>query len=66
MKCEDCKYWRSEGYMGSCKRFPKALTKGNNDWCGEFVARQTLTLPVVEMNDEQPRKKPGRPAKVEP
>lgn len=49
--------------MGSCKRFPKALTKGNNDWCGEFQTRQTLTLPVVEMGDEQPRRKPGRPAK---
>lgn len=49
--------------MGSCKRFPRPVTKGGHDWCGEFAAVPMLNLPVVTM--EEPKRKPGRPPKGE-
>lgn len=61
MRCDQCKYWRPEGHMGTCKRYPKPWTKGGSDWCGEYVAIEVLTLPVVQMSE--PKRKPGRPAK---
>ena len=67
MRCEQCKYWRSEGHMGSCKRFPRPVTKGGHDWCGEYVAIEMLNLPVVQIPGvpmpEFPKVKRGRPAK---
>ena len=56
--------------MGSCKRYPVTETKAAQDWCGEFVAKQILNLPVVsveEVLDTFPtiKRKPGRPAKEE-
>ena len=62
MRCEQCKFWRPEGHMGACKRYPKSITKSHADWCGEFSEPTMLTLPVVEMPE---KRKPGRPAKGE-
>lgn len=67
MKCEQCKFWRPEGHMGSCKRYPKPMVKGNHDWCGEFKEIEMLKLPVVTMPEmelpEFPKLKRGRPPK---
>ena len=61
MECKDCRFWRAEGHLGSCKRFPKALTKSHSDWCGEYKGKEEmLTLPVVDIPE---KRKPGRPAK---
>ncbi len=70
MKCNECKYWIDQGYMGSCKRYPVTETKAAQDWCGEYVAKTVLTLPVItteELVEAFPtiRKKPGRPPKEE-
>lgn len=59
MNCEQCKYWRFDGHFGSCKRYPKTITKSQQDWCGEYQPHVMITLPVVEMD----KRKPGRPAK---
>lgn len=64
MKCEQCRYWRPEGHLGLCRRYPKHIMKSAMEWCGEFVAAEMLTLPVVSM-PEEPKRKPGRPAKGE-
>ena len=67
MKCEQCKYWRPEGHLGLCRRYPKHIMKSSSEWCGEFVAIEMLTLPVVQIPGvevpEFPKVKRGRPAK---
>lgn len=69
MKCIECKYWMDQGYMGSCKRFPVTETKAAQDWCGEYVAKVVLTLPVVSPQElvaaAKEEKRRGRPPKEE-
>lgn len=60
MKCYDCKFWEDQGHIGACKRYPKPEIKGSGDWCGEYVAKEMLKLPVIEQDEP---KKRGRPAK---
>jgi len=70
MKCIECKYWIDQGYMGSCKRYPVTETKAAQDWCGEFVAKVILNLPVVTPEElaeaaKDVEKRRGRPPKAE-
>lgn len=54
MKCQDCKYFvmPANERMGSCKRFPAAVNKIFNDWCGEFVETFKSVFPI-ETTPEQ-------------
>lgn len=70
MKCIECKYWQDQGYMGTCKRYPETQTKAAQDWCGEYVAKTVLTLPVVTPEElaeaaTSVEKRRGRPPKGE-
>ena len=40
MECLQCKFFLvpANERMGSCKRYPQAVNKIINDWCGEFSA----------------------------
>ena len=51
MKCQDCKYFvvPANERMGSCKRFPQAVNKIVNDWCGEFFRKEMIEEPPVEV-----------------
>lgn len=56
--------------MGSCKRYPMPQTKAAQDWCGEYVAKTVLTLPVVTPEElaeaaTSVEKRRGRPPKGE-
>lgn len=38
-RCESCAYWQGERGLksiGKCHRFPEALLKDYNSWCGEY------------------------------
>lgn len=40
--CENCRFLEKEDYdpkYGICHRFPKAVSKMDQDWCGEFKAK---------------------------
>lgn len=54
--------------MGICKRFPVAVNKSNDDWCGEWriepsLAFEALVQSIIEPEYQEPPKKRGRPAK---
>lgn len=71
--CKNCKFFVESDRMGVCHRFPEAINKHMNNWCGEFLATQatkvvdtlveTLTKPI-EVTFAEPAKKAGRPKKV--
>lgn len=70
--CSICKFYIGTD-IGSCRRFPTYQTRSAREWCGEFVAKETLpsenegvfsgvvkeliALPVLS----EPPKKRGRP-----
>jgi hypothetical protein len=55
--------------MGICKRFPSAVNKSNDDWCGEWRIAESLALEALVQTITEPvlisevKKKPGRPRK---
>ena len=72
--CSVCRYYLGQE-IGSCRRYPIYQTRSAKEWCGEFVAKETLPslsegvfsgmarelveLPVLS----EPPKKKGRPKK---
>ena len=54
MKCEDCRYFvmPANERMGSCKRFPQAVNKIHNEWCGEYVEATKSIFPIEVTPDE--------------
>ena len=64
-RCKDCKFWDDDGHFGSCKRYPKIVSKHTNDWCGEFQLLEMITLPVLTeefiVAEHKEAKKRGRP-----
>lgn len=72
MECLQCKFFLvpANERMGSCKRYPQAVNKIVNDWCGEFLAIEIIkqeiveTEPIkVEVQWTEPVKRKGRPKK---
>ena len=68
--CNSCLFFEIGERMGICKRFPSAVNKSNDDWCGEWRIAQSLALEaLVQTITEpvlisEPKKKPGRPRKA--
>ena len=68
--CNTCRFFSVGERMGICKRFPSAVNKSNDDWCGEWQLTESLALKqIVQMMTEpvlisEPKKKPGRPRKA--
>jgi hypothetical protein len=66
--CLTCKYFRNAQIMGTCRRFPAAHNKHQNDWCGEHSIAIEL-VPVYDITTDEttmaimPAKKPGRKPK---
>lgn len=48
-RCNDCRFYKSYGDFGQCRRFPPVadrqstrgvyVTVGTHDWCGEWQAK---------------------------
>ena len=66
--CSNCLFFVLGERMGICKRFPVAVNKSNDDWCGEWRISESLALEeIVDWLTEpvlisEPKKR-GRPAK---
>ena len=66
--CNSCLFFVLGERMGICKRFPSAVNKSNEDWCGEWRIEPSLALEaIVDWVNEpvlisEPKKR-GRPAK---
>lgn len=66
--CNSCLFFVLGERMGICKRFPVAVNKSNDDWCGEWRISESLALEeIVDWLTEpvlisEPKKR-GRPAK---
>ena len=67
--CNSCLFFEVGERMGICKRFPSAVNKSNEDWCGEWRIAQSLALEALVQTITEPvliseeKKKPGRPRK---
>ena len=66
--CNSCLFFVVGERMGICKRFPSAVNKSNEDWCGEWQIKESLAIEaMIEWVNgpefESPPKKRGRPAK---
>ena len=73
--CASCKFFISGGILGECHRFPQAINKHDNDWCGEYTLFPISVDDLIYANDEikniydaipideLPVRKPGRPKK---
>ena len=46
VSCKECRYYRNADIMGRCHRFPEAINKTMNDWCGEW--KSLIPPPVIE------------------
>jgi len=67
--CNSCLFFVLGERMGICKRFPTAVNKSNDDWCGEWRLEESLALEALVQTITEPvlisdKKKPGRPRKV--
>ena len=68
--CNSCLFFVNGERMGICRRFPSAVNKPKDDWCGEYVLSekspslealvQMMTEPVLI---SEPKKQRGRPKK---
>lgn len=68
--CNSCLFFVDGERMGICKRFPSAVNKPKDDWCGEYSLSdkslslealvQAMTEPVML---SEPKKSRGRPKK---
>jgi hypothetical protein len=67
--CGICVYYKSAEIMGSCRRYPRSITKHKNEWCGEFKEAEFVSVPVYDIMTDQvsvhtvTQKKRGRPRK---
>ena len=67
--CNSCLFFVVGERMGICKRFPSAVNKSNDDWCGEWRIAESLVLEALVQTITEPvlisevKKKPGRPRK---
>jgi len=67
--CLSCRFFSVGERMGICKRFPTAVNKSNDDFCGEWLYPKNHVIEAiasgltVTFSEEQPKKKPGRPKK---
>ena len=74
--CNSCLFFVNGERMGICRRFPSAVNKPKEEWCGEFAVAQkaALTSPVEVFSDMpdtienlvavaelEEKRKPGRP-----
>jgi len=74
--CASCKFFISGGILGECHRFPQAINKHDNDWCGEYTLFPISVDDLIYANDEikniydaiqidEPlKRKPGRPKRL--
>ena len=68
--CNSCLFFVDGERMGICKRFPSAVNKPKDDWCGEYsLSEKSLSLEaLVQAMTEpvllsEPKKQRGRPKK---
>jgi hypothetical protein len=70
--CNSCLFFVSGERMGICKRYPSAVNKSNEDWCGEYRLEESealdrmveeMTMPV-ELRFVETKKQRGRPKKA--
>jgi hypothetical protein len=67
--CNTCLFFVVGERMGICKRFPTAVNKSNDDWCGEWELTESMALDLMVQQMTEPvllsetPKKRGRPAK---
>jgi hypothetical protein len=67
--CNSCLFFVVGERMGICKRYPHAVNKSNDDWCGEFSALintpiQSMVNAIIEpLIAEKQQKQRGRPKK---
>lgn len=50
--CASCKFFISGGILGECHRFPQAINKHDNDWCGEYTLFPISVDDLIYANDE--------------
>ena len=68
--CKTCLFFNLGERMGICKRFPSAVNKSNDDWCGEWRIEESQALEAIVQLMTEPvlinetKKKPGRPKKL--
>lgn len=70
--CGFCRFFVENDRMGVCHRYPEAVNKHMNNWCGEYIpSKSTKTidniveaLAPVQIKFVEETKKPGRPRKV--
>jgi len=67
--CNSCRFFSYGDRMGICNRYPQAINKANQDWCGEWSISDSealsemtrlMTQPVILT---EPKKQRGRPKK---
>jgi len=65
--CHSCLFFVLGERMGICKRFPSAVNKSNDDWCGEWRITQSLALealvqlmvdPIIAIDPPKKRERP--------
>jgi hypothetical protein len=67
--CNSCLFFVSGERMGICKRYPSAVNKSNEDWCGEWHLEESRALQdiVISFTEpvvvSEPKKQRGRPKK---
>jgi len=55
VSCKDCRYFKNADIMGRCHRFPEAVNKTMNDWCGEYkpaAAPLVIEYMVQDLSNE--------------
>ena len=45
--CNSCLFFVNGERMGICKRFPSAVNKSNDDWCGEWRIAESEALEAL-------------------
>jgi len=68
--CNSCLFFVVGERMGICKRFPSAVNKSNDDWCGEWsiseseALKEMTRLMTQPVTLSEPKKQRGRPKKT--
>ena len=50
--CASCKFFISGGLLGECHRYPQAVNKHDNNWCGEYIPFPIPEDDLIYVNDE--------------
>jgi hypothetical protein len=50
--CASCKFFISGGVLGECHRYPQAVNKHDNNWCGEYTLFPISLDDLIYANDE--------------